>query len=54
VNKYRKGSTGVVPKMMLLNTFHEMHAPYTQVLFALFFIFNIVIHMHPLMFPSVP
>ncbi|PWZ05041.1 Rab3 GTPase-activating protein catalytic subunit [Zea mays] len=30
VNKSRKGSAGVVPKMMLLNTFQEMHAPYTQ------------------------
>ncbi|KAF8721400.1 hypothetical protein HU200_023112 [Digitaria exilis] len=29
-NKTRKGSAGVVPKMMLLNTFQEMHAPYTQ------------------------
>ncbi|OEL29559.1 hypothetical protein BAE44_0009421 [Dichanthelium oligosanthes] len=30
VNKARKGSAGVVPKMMLLNSFQEMHAPYTQ------------------------
>ncbi|CAM0152926.1 unnamed protein product [Urochloa decumbens] len=30
VNKTRKGSAGVVPKMMLLNTKQEMHAPYTQ------------------------
>ncbi|KAG8063766.1 hypothetical protein GUJ93_ZPchr0003g17722 [Zizania palustris] len=29
-NKTRKGSAGVVPLMMLLNTFEEMHAPYTQ------------------------
>jgi len=52
--KVRKGSAGVVPKMMLLNTFQEMHAPYTQVLVALFFRFFIVIVMHHLMFPSVP
>jgi Rab3 GTPase-activating protein catalytic subunit len=32
VTKTRKGSAGVVPKMMLLNTFQEMHAPYTQFL----------------------
>ncbi|KAL6649753.1 hypothetical protein ACP70R_013977 [Stipagrostis hirtigluma subsp. patula] len=30
MNKTRKGSAGVVPSMMLLNTFQEMHAPYTQ------------------------
>ncbi|XP_062210932.1 uncharacterized protein LOC133912285 isoform X3 [Phragmites australis] len=30
VKKTRKGSAGVVPSMMLLNTFQEMHAPYTQ------------------------
>ncbi|KAL6901909.1 hypothetical protein ACP4OV_004785 [Aristida adscensionis] len=30
VSKTRKGSAGVVPSMMLLNTFQEMHAPYTQ------------------------
>ncbi|KAK3151332.1 hypothetical protein QOZ80_3AG0244510 [Eleusine coracana subsp. coracana] len=30
VQKSRKGSAGVVPSMMLLNTFQEMHAPYTQ------------------------
>uniref|UniRef100_A0A0E0KCH2 Rab3 GTPase-activating protein catalytic subunit n=1 Tax=Oryza punctata TaxID=4537 RepID=A0A0E0KCH2_ORYPU len=29
-NKIRKGSAGVVPSMLLLNTFQEMHAPYTQ------------------------
>ncbi|KAI4994645.1 hypothetical protein ZWY2020_034286 [Hordeum vulgare] len=29
-NKIRKGSAGVVPSMMLINTFQEMHAPYTQ------------------------
>jgi Rab3 GTPase-activating protein catalytic subunit len=31
-NKIRKGSAGVVPSMMLISSFQEMHAPYTQVL----------------------
>ncbi|VAH89924.1 unnamed protein product [Triticum turgidum subsp. durum] len=29
-DKIRKGSAGAVPSMMLINTFQEMHAPYTQ------------------------
>ncbi|XP_010228735.1 rab3 GTPase-activating protein catalytic subunit isoform X2 [Brachypodium distachyon] len=29
-SKIRKGSAGVVPSMMLINIFQEMHAPYTQ------------------------
>uniref|UniRef100_A0ACD5XKJ0 Uncharacterized protein n=1 Tax=Avena sativa TaxID=4498 RepID=A0ACD5XKJ0_AVESA len=28
--KIRKGSAGVVPSMMLISSFQEMHAPYTQ------------------------
>lgn len=31
VDKTRRGSAGVVRSMMLLNSFEEMHAPYTQV-----------------------
>lgn len=30
-DKTRRGSTGAVRSMMLLNSFEEMHAPYTQV-----------------------
>lgn len=29
-NKIRKGSAGIVPSLMLINTFQEMHIPYTQ------------------------
>ncbi|CAM0872740.1 unnamed protein product [Alopecurus aequalis] len=29
-DKIRKGSAGIVPSLMLINTFQEMHAPYTQ------------------------
>ena len=34
-NKIRKGSAGIVPSLMLINTFQEMHAPYTQVLLSI-------------------
>jgi hypothetical protein len=30
-DKTKRGSAGVVRSMMLLNSFEEMHAPYTQV-----------------------
>jgi hypothetical protein len=30
-DKTRRGSAGVVRSMMLLNSFEDMHAPYTQV-----------------------